>query len=82
MHDTSPEVMERYRTMLLERSNEERLLMGVSMFESARAMIRASLPSGLSALEIQREMLLRIYGNELDAETLQKVLAEMSRSSP
>ena len=42
MTDTSREVMERYRAMLLARSGEERLKMGASMNATARALIRAS----------------------------------------
>ena len=42
MTDTPPEVMQRYRAMLLARSPEERLKMGCSMGATARALVRAS----------------------------------------
>jgi hypothetical protein len=39
--------------------------MGVEMFESARRMIIASLPRDLPALELQRRLYQRIYGDAL-----------------
>lgn len=42
MNDTPPEVEERYRAMLLQRTGEERLIMGCTMRDTARAMVEAS----------------------------------------
>ena len=62
MTDTSPEIAELIRQKLMARSGEERFVMGVQMFEAARAMARASLPAGLSPEELKRQLFLRIYG--------------------
>jgi len=43
MNDTPPEMEERYRSMLLQRTGEERLIMGCAMRDTARAMVEASL---------------------------------------
>ena len=51
---------------LLALSGSERVLMGCRMFDSARAVILASLPSGISELETKRQLCLRIYGNEVN----------------
>ena len=51
MTDTSPEVAQIVREKLMSRSAEERFLMGIEMFEVARAIVDASLPSELSAAE-------------------------------
>jgi len=40
--------------------------MGSRMFDSAREMMKASLPSGLSRAEEQRLLFNRIYGKEID----------------
>jgi hypothetical protein len=48
MTDTPPEIAELVRQRLMTRSAEERFLMGVRMFDAARAMVLASLPAGLS----------------------------------
>jgi hypothetical protein len=65
MNDTSPEIAELVRQKLMARSSEERFLMGVQMFDAARAMALASLPAGLSAEELKRQLFQRLYGQPL-----------------
>ena len=62
MTDTPPEIEEMVRQRLMTRSGEERLVMGVLMFEAARAMVIASLPAGLPPEEFKRQLFQRIYG--------------------
>jgi hypothetical protein len=68
MNDTSPEIAALVRTRLLERSGAERVLMGSQMFDTARAMVLASFPPGLSEIEIKRRLCERLYGSEVDVE--------------
>jgi hypothetical protein len=65
MTDTSPEIAELVRQRLMARSGEERFLMGVRMFDAARTMTLASLPVGLSAEELKRQLFQRLYGQPL-----------------
>jgi hypothetical protein len=65
MTDTAPEIGRIMRDKLMARSGEERFVMGAQMFESAREMVRASLPPGLSEAEQRRQLFQRIYGKEL-----------------
>jgi len=51
----------------MERSGPERVMMASSMFETAKAMVLASLPTGLSEIEIKGLLVERIYGDEVDA---------------
>ena len=84
MTDTSPEVMDRYRAMLLARSGEERLKMGCSMSATARALIRASVLAKdpqASPGTVRRALFLRLYGHEFDAEAREKILARLGRDS-
>jgi hypothetical protein len=46
----------------MARSPEERFVMGVRMFDAARAMVLASLPGGLSPEELKRQLFQRLYG--------------------
>ena len=62
MTDTSPEIAQRVREMLMARSNEERFMMGVRSFEAARQVVLASLPKNLSPEEFKRQLYQRIYG--------------------
>ncbi len=84
MTDTSPEVMQRYRAMLLARSGEERLKMGVSMNATARALIRPSVLAKdpqASLATVRRALFLRLYGHEFDAEQREKILTRLGRDS-
>ena len=65
MTDTSPEIAEIVRQRLMARSPEDRFLMGVRMFDAARDMTLASLPAGLSAEELKRQLFQRLYGQPL-----------------
>jgi hypothetical protein len=62
MNDTSAEIAEMVRQRYLEMSPAERLVIGAGMFESARAMVIASLPAGLSSDEMRRRVCERFYG--------------------
>ena len=68
MNDTSPEIADLVREMLMARSGAERVLMSSRMFDSARAMILASFPPGLSNLEMKRRLCERLYGDEVQVE--------------
>lgn len=63
--DTSPEVNALMWKGLMDLSGEERMEMGSSMFDSAREMILASLPDGLSESERKRALYERTYGETL-----------------
>lgn len=64
MNDTSPEMEARHREMLARRSPQERMEMAASMYEAACALIRASLPPGLNAAEIQLAVWERMHGHD------------------
>jgi len=64
--DTPPEIERILRDKLMARSGEERFVMGAQMFDSAREMVKASLPRGLSKAEQRQQLFKRIYGMEID----------------
>jgi hypothetical protein len=63
--DTPPVIEQAVRRKVMARSGEERFIMGAEMFESAREMVWASLPKGLSEADWRRLLFKRIYGKEL-----------------
>jgi hypothetical protein len=69
MTDTSPEIERMVRNKIIARSGEERFIMGAEMFDSAREMVKASLPKNLSETERRRLLFKRIYGKELKIES-------------
>jgi hypothetical protein len=81
MKDTSTDMEQKYREMLLRRSGEERLKMGCSMHATAQALVRASVLAKnpkASPAEIRRELFLRFYGAEFDSETKDKILGVLA----
>ena len=50
------------------------------MFETAKAMIRASLPTGLTEIEINGLLVERIYGDEVDARAFVEHLRSLEQS--
>ena len=65
MTDTPEEITRVVREQIMARSPAERFVMGAEMFESAVAMVKASLPSNLSSREYKRRLFKRLYGLEL-----------------
>jgi hypothetical protein len=65
MTDTPPEIAEMVRARLMARTGAERFRMGVQMFDAARRMVLASLPSDLSDAERKRRLFERLYGMPL-----------------
>ena len=67
MNDTSPEIARMVRNRYAEMQPIERFLIGVSLFETARAIVLASLPADLPPRELRRKLCERLYP-ELAAE--------------
>lgn len=66
MNDTDAEIEIRVREMMMQRSGEERLLMGARMFDAAREIVIASLPQDLPETEFKRQLFERIYGHSME----------------
>lgn len=68
MTDTAPEVAELVRARLMAMSGAERIRLGAQMFDAARRMVLASLPSDLTESERKRRLFERLYGETLPAQ--------------
>jgi hypothetical protein len=79
MNDTSPTVQKQYHDLLMQKTNEERLLMGLSMFESAREMVMASFQNDSSNLEKKIHLLHRFYGNDFSEQEMKKIEKHLAR---
>ncbi|MCL5774011.1 MAG: hypothetical protein M1536_06485 [Firmicutes bacterium] len=80
MKDTSDEIESYYRRKLLARTGEERLLMGDSMYATARQLVLASINkknSESGAVELKRALFLRFYGNDFTSEECRKILSAL-----
>jgi hypothetical protein len=71
--DTSPEMEEFFRIKMMKQSGERRFMMGVSMYDTARMLVEASLPKDITPTEKRRQILTRFYGDELSEEVISAV---------
>jgi hypothetical protein len=77
MNDTTPQVKALHRDLLMARSNEERFKMGVSMCQTARAIVRSSLSEDLDPTERRVQFFLRYYGDELPPDQCEEIVANL-----
>lgn len=77
MNDTTPEIQALQHRLLMERSGEERLRMGVSMCQTGRAILRASLPAHLSGPERRVQLFVRLYGDAFDPAVRGDIIAHL-----
>ncbi len=68
MKDTSPEVNAIMYERMMALSGEERMQMGFSMLESAKEMILAGLPKGLSEADRKKMLYERLHNEVLPEE--------------
>lgn len=77
MNDTSDLIKEKLEANYASISGEEKLLMALSMFETARALVIASLPKDISESELRKELFLRFYGNDFDEDEKIKIIQRL-----
>jgi hypothetical protein len=74
MEDTSEEMKEIHREMLMRFSGMERLKMGSSMFASARRLMLARLKTEMDdPIELQVQLFEQTYQNNFSKEQLAKI---------
>jgi hypothetical protein len=61
MTDTAPDVSAYLRERYAAMRPEERFLLGIRMFDTARAIVEASISADLSSLERRRAICRRFY---------------------
>jgi len=84
MNDTPLEIRKKLREMFLKKTGEERLKMGCSMHDFSKRLVADSLLNAnplLTLKELPREIFLRFYGNEFDAEHRQKIVAYLMNTT-
>ena len=61
MNDTSPEIEKLVRERYMQMSGEERFLIGLQMFETARTIALSALPQNATEDEKRRHLCERFY---------------------
>ena len=71
MNDTSPEIERLVEVRYQRMTPDERMKIASSMFETARAIVEASIPMTLSYCERRLAFVRRMYGDELSEAAMQ-----------
>ena len=58
---------------MMQRAPEDRFMMGIEMFETARTIAVSSFPSNISSGERNVRLLMRFYGHEFDEKSLDEI---------
>ena len=80
MFDTHPEIAVRYRELMMRKSGQQRVVMGCSMYDTAKKIVRSAIYNsrpGITEAEMRREIFLRFYGpdfSQADRERICSVL--------
>ena len=77
MNDTHPEVSAQFRDLMKAKSNEQRLLMGCSMYDTAKQIVQSAIHGQNPAItpeEMRKEIFLRFYGLEFSQADKEKML--------
>lgn len=80
MFDTHPDITIRYRNLMMGKTGQERLLMGCSMYDTARQIVRSAILSsrpGITEEEMNKEIFLRFYGREFSRAEREKFISEL-----
>ena len=81
MNDTHPEVAAQFRELMKAKSNEERLLMGCSMYDTAKQIVRSAIDNshpGITDAEIKKNIFLRFYRQEFSRADREKFLSTLA----
>ena len=80
MNDTHPEMAARFRNLLMSKTGQERLLMGCSMYDAAKEIVRCSIYNnnpGITEAEMRREIFLRFYSHEYSRAEREKIISAL-----
>jgi len=81
MSDTHPDVGIQFQNLMMCKSGEQRLLMGFSMFDTAKQIMLSAIRNrqpGITDAEIRREIFLRFYGLEFSPADREKLLSALA----
>jgi len=74
VNDTTPEIDQKVRELIMRLSGAQRMKMASDMFATARSLVLASFSRDLSATEAKVHLCERLYSGEVDLEAFSAVL--------
>jgi hypothetical protein len=83
MNDTYPDITIRFQNLMMHKSGEQRLLMGCSMYDSARQIVRSAVYNKhpqITAGQMKKEIFIRFYGLEFNKVDREKIFSVLESS--
>ena len=80
MNDTHPDVAIRFRDLMMSKTGQQRLLMGCSMYDTAKKIVRSAINNNRPEItdeEMKKEIFLRFYGKEFSRADREKFLSAL-----
>jgi hypothetical protein len=74
--DTSFKTEQRYRQMMMTRSSPDRMMMGDSLYATARSLALAHMKD-TSPGALRKAIFMKFYGHEFDRATRERILARL-----
>lgn len=81
MNDTNPEIAALFRKLMMEKSGEQRLIMGCSMYDAAKQIVRSSIYNsrpGITKEQMRKEIFIRFYGQEFSQSDTDRILSVLT----
>ena len=82
MKDTSEAMAARFQNMIMDRNPAERLLMGCSMFDAAKQIVKSAIMDDHPKIlpgEMKEKIFLRFYGMEFSKAEKKKILDVLNK---
>lgn len=84
MNDTDPRILAKMREMIQKKTPAQRLVMGCSMYDFSKQLVINFIfreKPDISPSDLRRELFLRFYGDLLDPNKQEKIIAHLNRVS-
>ncbi len=81
MKDTSQKIEDQYRRLLMSKSNYERLVMGTSMYDTAKKCVEMSVKwknPNITKSECRKEIFKRMYQSDFEPEQFKKLISNLT----
>lgn len=82
MNDTHPEIAAKFQDLMMQKSGEQRLIMGCSMYDAAKQIVRSSICNthpGITEEQMRKEIFIRFYGQEFSQADRDRILSALIR---
>ncbi len=81
MNDTHPEIAVRYRELMMRKSGQQRVVMGCSMYDTAKQIVRSAIYNsrpGITDTEMKKEIFLIFYGQDFSQAEKDKFFSALA----